>query len=316
MIDSKFSVMIARRTMLTPQICGFELRRPDGGALPAFRAGAHISVDTPSGMTRSYSLVNDETESDRYIIAVKRENGGRGGSLSMHASAGKDDIIQISNPSNAFGLVDAPSYLFIAGGIGITPIMSMLKSLIKDRRRPFLIIYSARSPEMTPYMDELSVPGIRDHAIIYHDSAHGGRFLDYWPFLKAPDGRHIYYCGPSLMMDTIYAQTIHWPRAAVHYEDFRGVPAVAINSRPFKVRRAATNEVYEIPADRSVVDVFRSAGLKPKSSCESGTCGTCRVGLIAGEPDHRDLVLGENERGRFFMPCVSRALSDEITLEL
>jgi phthalate 4,5-dioxygenase reductase component len=118
------------------------------------------------------------------------------------------------------------------------------------------------------------------------------------------------------MMDSIYAQTIHWPRSAVHSESFAGVAAVSVDSRPFKVRRAATNEIYQIPADRSIVDVFRDAGLKPKSSCESGTCGTCRVRRVAGDPDHRDLVLTDDERQEYFMPCVSRAHGDEITLEM
>jgi phthalate 4,5-dioxygenase reductase subunit len=153
---------------------------------------------------------------------------------------------------------------------------------------------------------------LRDHVIIHYDSVHGERFFDFWPFLRVPDERHIHYCGPSKMMDSIYAQTVHWPRSAVHSEDFGGVSAVSVTSSPFRVRRSATNEVYEIPADRSVVDVFRNAGLKPRSSCESGTCGRCRVPLITGDPDHRDLVLTEGERNQYFMPCVSRANSEVI----
>ena len=316
MVDSKLSVVIARRTMVTPHICEFELRHPDGGRLPAFRAGAHISVETPSGFMRSYSLVNDEIETYRYVVAVKRETTGRGGSLSMHAETMEGDILRVSHPSNAFALKDAPSYLFVAGGIGITPIISMIRSLRRDNRRPYLLIYCAQTVEMTPYLDELLAPGSHDNVIVHHDSAQGGRFFDFWPFLKVPDGRHLYYCGPSPMMESIHAQSIHWPRSAVHCESFAGVSAVSVDSRPFKVRRAATAEIYEIPADRSVVDVFRAAGLKPRSSCESGTCGTCRVRLIAGNPDHRDLVLSDDERDRFFMPCVSRAFSEELTLDL
>jgi phthalate 4,5-dioxygenase reductase component len=315
MLESRLNVVITRRTILTPHICEFELRRPDGEPLPSFRAGAHISVDTPSGGTRSYSLVNDETEIDRYVIAVKRENAGRGGSLSMHAKTTIGDILRVSEPSNAFVLEDAPNYLFIAGGIGITPIMSMLRTLKRNGRRPFVLVYSAHNAEMTPYIDELTAFDLRKKVVLHH-SASAGRYFDLWPFLKVPDGRHIYYCGPSTMMDSIYSQTIHWPRATVHSENFAGVSAVGLDSRPFRVRRAATGEVYEIPVDRSVVDVFRSAGLKPKSSCESGTCGTCRVRLIAGDPDHRDLVLSESERSSYFMPCVSRAHSEEVTLEI
>ena len=315
MVEHKLNVLISKRAMVTPHICEFELRRPDGDSLPAFSAGAHISVDTPAGVTRSYSLVNDDMETDRYVIAVKREASGRGGSLSMHTHTVRGDILQISAPSNAFVLKDAPSYLLVAGGIGITPILAMMKRLRRDRRRPFLLVYSTQSLQLTPYLEELTAPDLRDNVIIHHDSVHG-RFFDYWPFLKVPDGRHIYFCGPQPMLDSIYAHTIHWPRSAVHYESFAGVAAVSFDSRPFKVRRAATNEIYQIPADRSIVDVFRDAGLKPKSSCESGTCGTCRVRRVAGDPDHRDLVLTDEERREYFMPCVSRAHSDEITLEM
>jgi len=315
-MENKLNVTIASRKTLTPQICEIEFRRPDGADLPPFECGAHIVVETPNGMARSYSLVNDETENDRYVIAVKRENGGRGGSLSMHTETAPGDILRISAPINSFGFVQAPKYLLIAGGIGITPIISVFRKLLRIGHPDFRLIYSTRSAETSPYLKELTAPKARDFTTIHHTSLRDGTRFDLWPTLKAPDERHIYYCGPTSLMNAIYAQTIHWPRSAIHSEDFAGVSATGADSRPFKVKKLATGEVFDIPADRSIVDVFRDAGLKPKSSCESGTCGTCRVRLIAGVPDHRDLVLGENERQSFFMPCVSRAFSEELTLDI
>lgn len=315
-MHEKLNAAVIGRKMITPQICQFELRHPDGRALPPFKAGAHINVDTPAGVTRSYSLVNDEIEDDRYVIAVKREHEGRGGSISMHAATAEGDILRISTPSNAFQLNDAAKYLLVAGGIGITPILSMFRKLVRQGHRNVRLIYCTRSAEVTPYLDELTAPGVRDLVMVHHGSHSLGTRFDFWPFLKAPAAQQLYYCGPSSLMAALYAQTIHWPRSAVHYEDFAGVSNVGVDSRPFKVRRAATNEILDIPADRSIIEVFRDAGLKPKCSCESGTCGTCRVRLISGKPDHRDLVLTEEERARFFMPCVSRAEGDEITLEI
>ena len=315
-MENKLKVVVAAREMLTPQICQFELRHADGDKLPPFEAGAHIVVETPSGIARSYSLVNHEAEADRYVIAVKRENGGRGGSVSMHADTAPGDILRISPPTNSFGFMEAPKYLLVAGGIGITPIMSMFRRLLTSGHKDFRLVYCTRSAESTPYLDELTAPAARNLVTIHHTSTRNGSRFDFWPMLKKPDGRHVYYCGPTSMMDALYARTIHWPRSAIHFEDFAGISATGVNSKPFQVRRLATDDVFEIPADRSVVDVLRNAGLKPKSSCESGTCGTCRVRLISGEPDHRDLVLTAEERESFFMPCVSRALSGEITLDI
>jgi phthalate 4,5-dioxygenase reductase component len=315
-MHEKLNAVITTLKMITPQICQFELRHPDGRVLPPFKAGAHINVDTPAGVTRSYSLINDEIENDRYVIAVKREHEGRGGSISMHTATAQGDVLRISTPSNAFQLYDAAKYLLVAGGIGITPILSMFRKLVRQGHRDVRLIYCTRSAEATPYLNELTAPGVRDLVTIHHGSYSAGTRFDFWPFLRAPTGQQLYYCGPSALMVTLYAQTIHWPRSAVHNEDFGGVSIVGVDSKPFKVRRAATDEILEIPADRSIIEVFRDAGLKPNCSCESGTCGTCRVRLVSGEPDHRDLVLTQEERVQFFMPCVSRAVGDEITLEI
>jgi phthalate 4,5-dioxygenase reductase subunit len=233
----------------------------------------------------------------------------------MHERANVGDMIRVQPPENVLRLEEAPRYLLIAGGVGITPILPIFRKLRRQAHPHFRLIYLTRSRELTAFMDELSAPDMAGMVTIHHSAPGGESPMDLWPFLAKPDDTHIYYCGPVPMMETIYRQTIHWPRRNIHFEDFAGVSALGPGSLPFKVRRAKTGEVIDIPADKTVVEVFREAGLKPKSSCESGTCGTCKVRLIAGEADHRDLHLSAHERSVFFMPCVSRAVG-EVVLDI
>lgn len=169
MPDGSFELTISRKRMLTPQICELELRAPDGGALPSFDAGAHINVRTPDGMVRSYSLSNNPGEGDRYVIAVKREPDGRGGSRSMVDHASEGDRLVVSPPSNAFPLVDASKYLLIAGGIGITPVLSMARCLADRGGANFRLIYCTRSAEDAAYMEELAAPAFAGHVTFHHD---------------------------------------------------------------------------------------------------------------------------------------------------
>lgn len=314
-MQEPLNLVIVARRMLTADICQFELRDAMGTSLPRFEAGSHIKITTPSGHVRSYSLNNDETESDRYVISVKRDDFGRGGSISMHADAKVGDVIGVSPPENALALVQARRYLLIAGGIGITPVMSFLRKFEREGVKDYHMIYCTRTPQQTAYLEELRSVSYASRLTIHHTAGGAGRF-DFWPWFRTPDDTHIYYCGPTPMMDAIYAQTIHWPRSALHYEDFTGVSGVGLGSRSFVVRRAMNGDEITIPADKSIVEVFRDMGLKPKSSCESGTCGTCRVRLIDGEPEHRDVYLKDEERGAYFIPCVSRAAGERITLDI
>ena len=311
-MDEKLQLFVAKREMITPAICRFELRRRDGGALPPFEAGAHIRVRTPMGVVRSYSLSNDDSETERYVIAVKREERSRGGSASLHDSVAEGDTLIVTPPRNLYALKAARNYLLIAGGIGITPIIAIFRRLMRQGVRDVTLIYCTRSPEETAYLDELRQARYQSYVRLHHTATAGGRF-DFWPFLRNPDDTAMYYCGPAPFMDAIYAQSIHWPRRALHFENFAG-PSSLAGPQPFSVRRASSGDVFEIPADKTILDVLRAAGLKPSSSCESGTCGTCRMRLLAGVPDHRDVVLTQVEQCDFLMPCVSRAYGGELTL--
>lgn len=316
MPDGSFELTISRKRMLTPQICELELRAPDGGALPSFDAGAHINVRTPDGMVRSYSLSNNPGEGDRYVIAVKREPDGRGGSRSMVDHTSEGDRLVVSPPSNAFPLVDASKYLLIAGGIGITPVLSMARCLADRGGANFRLIYCTRSAEDAAYMEELAAPAFAGHVTFHHDGGDPDKVYDFWPEFEEPDKTHIYCCGPAPMLEEIRNLTGHWSSSQVHFEDFTGVSSVGGDARPFIVRRASTGERFDIPADRSILEVLRERGYDLSSSCESGTCGTCQTKLVSGLVEHRDLVLTPKARQTSMMICVSRAAGDsELVLD-
>jgi phthalate 4,5-dioxygenase reductase component len=299
----------------TPDIRLFELRDRDGGELPEFLPGAHISVRAPNGLIRKYSLCNDPGERDRFVIAVLREPNGRGGSTSMVDDVKAGDEILVTAPRNDFPLVVSPAgYTFIAGGIGITPILSMMRYLKSNAGPKFRLYYCTRAKENTAFHDELSAPEFRGQVVMHHDGGDLGNVLDLWPVLENPKG-HVYCCGPRRLMDSVRDMTGHWNASQVHFEAFSDAEVHKPTDRPFRVKLARAGAVVEVPADKTILETIRAAGHDAPSSCESGTCGTCKTKLLAGEADHRDLVLMESERGNNIMICVSRANSDEITID-
>ncbi len=311
------TVRITEKRMVAQDICLFELQTADGGPLAPFTPGAHLGVRVPNGEMRKYSLCNDPDETDRYVIAVKKEHGGRGGSISLIDGAGEGDEIAITAPRNDFELKPGPaSYIFIAGGIGITPIRAMIKHLLATRAKPFKLYYFTRTPELMAFRDEFSAPEFRGKVVIHHDGGDPDRAYDLWPVLEEPKGAHLYCCGPRGLMEAVRDMTGHWSSAAVHFEDFGAAKARPEDNTPFAVTLAKSGERYEVPVDKSILEVLREAGKVLSSSCESGTCGTCRTRLVSGEADHRDLALAEHERARNIMICVSRARSPELVLDL
>jgi phthalate 4,5-dioxygenase reductase subunit len=314
-ITPSLPLRIVRTAAAAKDIRLFELKRDDGGDLPEFTPGSHISLRVPNGLVRKYSLCNDPAERDRYIIAVLREAAGRGGSASLVDEAKDGDEILIAPPRNDFPLVKSPaSYTFIAGGIGITPIMSMIRHLRSTGGR-FKLYYCTRSPEQTAFRDELSGPEFRGQAVIHHDGGDLARALDLWPVLEQPKG-HVYCCGPRGLMTAVRDMTGHWSPSAVRFEAFTEPQKYTADDKPFRVRLARSGIVVEVPAGTTILDAIRAAGHRAASSCESGTCGTCRTRLIAGEADHRDLVLADNERTDNIMICVSRARGGELVIDM
>jgi len=295
----------------------FELVLPDGVELPAFTPGAHIKVQTPSGMLRKYSLCNSPDERHRYVITVKREETSRGGSASMHDDLKVGDILPTSVPENAFPLVDdAKAYLFIAGGIGITPMLSMIRSFGDDARAPWKLIYLSRFAANTAFLDELGRLELKKNVKIHHSEGRPDQQFDLWPALEKPNTSHVYCCGPRGLMEAVRDMTGHWSPKNVHFESFDEGGKTLPDDKPFTVRMARTGQRFEVPVGVSILNAMREHGCNSASSCESGTCGTCRTGLLEGQADHRDMVLMPEEMDTHIMICVSRAKSAELVLDL
>jgi phthalate 4,5-dioxygenase reductase subunit len=309
---------VAAAEPIAEDIHRFELRAVDGAALAPFTPGAHIGIAVPGGQRRKYSLCNDPADADRYEIAVKRESGGRGGSCAMVERVHAGDLLPCATPRNDFALPQRlQSVVFIAGGIGITPILSMVRHLKSTGRARFRLYYLTRSAPATAFRDVLSAPDFHGQVVIHHDHGDPAQSFDLWPVLERPAGSDLFCCGPRAMLESIRDMTGHWSPARVHFESFVDAAATrTATDRAFRVRLARSGRSVEVAADRSILDALRDAGLTVASSCESGTCGTCRTGLLAGDAEHRDLVLTDAERDDSIMICVSRARAGDLELDL
>ena len=295
----------------------FELVRDDGGPLAGFTSGAHLQVRVPNGSMRRYSVASDPAETAFYQIAVKREDHGTGGSRALVDGVKVGDTLDVSAPQNDFALAPAaPGYLLIAGGIGITPMMSMARHLLSSGGKPFKLFYLGRTPAQMAFYDELSGPDFRGRVVMHCDEGDPARSYDLWPVLEKFKGTHLYCCGPRGLMEAVRDMTGHWPTSAVHFEDFGARQAPLPTDTAFTVRLARTGTTHIIPPGASILETLRDAGLSVTASCESGSCGTCEVGLLQGVADHRDIVLTEHEKPHKIMVCVSRALTPELVLDL
>jgi phthalate 4,5-dioxygenase reductase subunit len=312
-----FNVRVVKKQALADGIVLFELRHPNGLDLPAFSAGAHLTVEVPSGVRRNYSLCSNPADKNFYQIAVKRDAHGRGGSISMADDVQEGELVAISAPRNNFELHPrAEQFLFVAGGIGITPILSMMRHLKSQGKQDFKLIYCTRDAFSTAFLDVLAGPEFSAHVQLHHDQGDINQALDFWPVFESPSKAHVYCCGPRGLMGSVADMSGHWPSGSVHFESFGAdVSSYAANTG-FTVRLQKTGTTLSVAADQTILEALRSAGLRVASSCESGTCGSCRTGLLAGQAEHRDMVLGDDEKETHIMVCVSRALSPELVLDL
>ncbi len=308
---------VAAAERIAEGIHRFDLVDPEGAELPPFTAGAHLKVKVPNGLVRRYSLCSDPAETARYSIAVKREETGQGGSVALCDGVHAGDLLPVTAPRNDFGLKGSPTgRIFIAGGIGITPIMAMIHHLQAEGRPPWKLYYLTRSAAHTAFLEELRAPELRGKAVIHHDGGDPDRAFDLWPVLEQPKGRHLHCCGPRGLMQAVRDMTGHWPSSAVHFEDFGSAANPQPDDKPFAVRLARSGQVVPVPAGTTILAALREAGIAVSHSCESGTCGSCRTGLLGGAVEHRDLVLMEHEKPSQVMVCVSRAAAGETELVL
>jgi len=305
---------------LAEDINGYELVDPNGRDLPRFNAGSHIGVRLGEQVWRDYSLWNDPAERRRYCIAVLREKLGEGSRL-LHDAVKVGDIVEVALPRNHFPLAEAARrHLMLAGGIGITPIMAMVAEL-RRRRAEFRLHYCTRSPERTAFREELDLLAAMGKVIFHYDGGDPAKGLDIAALLDEPQpGTHLYYCGPAGMMEAAAAASAHWPAGTVHCEYFSGPgaapPSRLEDDRPFRVRLAKSGAEYEVPAGETIISVLRRHGVETRTSCELGYCAACMTRYLAGDPDHRDPILGDKARETHMLICCSRAKSDVLVLDL
>ncbi len=300
-------------------ILSFELRPRAGSVLPAFTAGAHVDVHLPNLQTRSYSLLNDQNERDRYVIAVRREAGGRGGSRYMHDHLSPGETLAISPPKNHFPLVeDADHAVFIAGGIGITPIRAMIQRL-EQIGRSWELHFCARTQAHAAFHDELSAlnSGNAQRVHFHFDEGATGKMLDIASLIAPlPQPTHLYCCGPLGMMNAFHEASAHRPAAHIHVEYFSGA-AIASAAGGFDVEMARSGKTLTIRPGQTILDALTEAGFDAPYSCREGVCGSCETRVISGAPDHRDLVLtaAERQRGDTMMICCSGSLGPKLVLD-
>lgn len=313
-IEQTMQVRLRALVWEAPGVVSLELTLPDGGQLPAFEPGAHIDLQLPDGTMRQYSLSGDHNDTSHYRLSIRSVAGGLSSGF-VHKKLRPGELLTISAPRNNFPLVDAPRYIFIAGGIGVTPLIPMMHEAAA-RSRPWTLLYCNRRDEDAPFLAEIKALG---GEISMHSSEAGTR-LDVAQRLGAvqPD-TVVYCCGPEKLMTAVEEATSAWPEETVHFEWFtpRSRPADE-TSGSFEIVCQQSGITLTVSPDKSILAVLSEAGIEVPRSCEQGICGTCETRVISGEVDHRDSILSTSERAAntTMMTCVSRALSPRLVLDI
>jgi len=310
MTSELLTVKVAKKQQEAEGVITLELVDPSGKSLPTFTAGSHIDFHLPStGNIRQYSLWNDPSETHRYCLGILRDPQSRGGSLEIHGGVKEGDLIKISQPRNHFHLQEAPErFILLAGGIGVTPLLSMaqrLHTLGKD----FEFHYCSRSEERTAFVDFIKNSDFSDKVKFHFDDSGDEQLLDIPGLVSSqPDSANLYVCGPQGFMDTVIDAASSWDPSAVHREYF-GVEEAHENDADFKVMINSTGQVIDIPEDSTITEVLEQYNINIPVSCEQGVCGTCMTQVVEGEIEHHDYYLTDPERdaGDVIIACCSRA---------
>ncbi|MGH6988745.1 MAG: PDR/VanB family oxidoreductase [Stellaceae bacterium] len=320
MSSNWISARVARKEETATGIFAFELVDPEGKELPVFEAGAHIDVKIGDKI-RQFSLANAPGERHRYVLGVQREVAGRGGSAAFCDEVQEGEMVTFKGPENLFPLIpDATDTVLVAGGIGVTPILAMAERLSTEGKA-FVFHYCTRSRARTAFYDRVAGAAFTDKVQFHFDDGPEEQRPNLGAILGEPGaGKHVYICGPTVMMDIAVeiAKKQGWDDAHLHLERFVGVEAKPGDAREFLIEIQKTGQLITIPADKTVVEALRDVGIEIPVSCEQGVCATCLTNIVAGIPDHRDLILTnqEHESGKMFTPCVSRALSDVLVIDI
>lgn len=313
------TVQVSEREPVADGIVRFELRPTSLDPLPPFTAGAHIDIKLPNGDVRQYSLCNAPYVNDRYEIAILLEPQGRGGSRCAHAELQRGSVVQISAPRNLFPLSDAGHSILVAGGIGITPILSMAYQLARDGRS-FDLHYCTRSAARAAFLERIHASEFAENAVVYHDDRpEHERFAAKHVLANPADDTHIYVCGPTGFMDYVIATAFDagWRATHIHREYFAAARTETPGDCSFTVEFAPTGLSVVVPPSQSVVEALAAHGVDIPVSCEQGICGTCVMKVLDGEPDHRDTFLTDQERAANdrFTPCCSRSKTARLVID-
>ncbi|MEU5878039.1 PDR/VanB family oxidoreductase [Spirillospora sp. NPDC047279] len=304
-VDRTLTLIVQEARRAATDVVALRLAAPDGGVLPAWQPGCHLDLLLPSGRRRQYSLCGDPADRRSYRIAVRRLPAGGGGSVEVHEELVEGRTVRVQGPRNAFPFLARESYLFLAGGIGITPILPMVQAA--DRLGAgWRLVYTGRSRDTLPFLDELP----HDRVVVRTDDEHG--VPDCAGLLEeTASGAAVYCCGPAPMIDAVRAAFVPDGGSTLHYERF--APAPIVDGRPFQVELARSGVTVDVPADRSALDAIREAVPTVAYSCRQGFCGTCRAGVLAGDVDQR---APSDPAPGTMLPCVSRARGGRLTLDL
>jgi ferredoxin-NADP reductase len=318
LLRSALNMYVHRRRIVAEDVIELDLRASDGASLPKWEAGAHLNVTLPNDVVRQYSLCGDPEDRTTYRIAVLRVVDGRGGSQFIHESLHEQVHLQVSVPRNNFRFENAPRYLFIAGGIGITPLIPMVRAAEKSGAE-WRILYGGRTAVSMAYADLITDLGGNRRVDVVQQDVHGLPNIDH-ALSSIRDDTLVYSCGPEPLLRAIEDRCEAYELMPnLRLERF-SVPEVtdAIVSTSFEVEVSSTGDVFTVPHDKSIVEVLLSNGLDIEVSCREGTCGTCETGVIEGAVDHRDVVLSqaEKDQGNLMMVCVSRAKCPRLVLDL
>ena len=313
--DARIDLDVTEKTVVAEGVVALTLARPDGRRLPDWTPGSHIDLMLPTGESRQYSLCGDRWDPAAYRVGVLREPDGRGGSAYVHDRLTVGDRVGVGGPRNNFPLAPSREYLFVAGGIGITPLIPMVRQAAMVGAR-WRLLYGGRTRASMAFLGELSVHG--DHVDVRPQDEYG--LLDLAAALDgAGPGTKVYCCGPAPLLAAVEGVCAGLPTGALRTERFvprdQGAPA---RREGFAVELARSGVRLDVAPDQSVLQAVNDAGVSVLSSCRQGTCGTCETGVLAGTPDHRDSILDDEQRdaGDCMFICVSRSRTDHLVLDL
>lgn len=317
-MTQNLQLRVTAKRLIAESIVQFDLKSPVGGKLPTFSAGAHLQFELPGGIKRAYSLCNAPGNDELYQIAVQRDVNSRGGSVAMHDQVQVGHLMSTSSPQNLFPLDETATHtVLIAGGIGITPLLSMAQRL-QILSKSWEMHYTSRNAARCAFKNQLESGDLAQNVTLYFDQGENAPFDVEVLLKKSSKNSHVYVCGPSGLIDLVLEKAIAlgWTKDQLHFERFGQSLPAPTTERSFKVTLARSGMTLEVPPHRSILQVVLEAGVDLPVSCEQGICGTCLTDVISGTPDHRDQCLDDGMRSSSFTPCCSRSLDDELVIDL